>query len=114
MRFTKTPRSETPARTGESASKIASEDAGFNADRIQEALGHKGQVKGGVLQISIARPEHITMEGATLPPSMGMATALNFQDAGQGKLAATRDLVLTRDEVGRATKALAEEGSAVN
>ena len=53
------------------------------------------------------------MEGATLSPSMGMATALNFQAAGAGKVAATGDFVLTKDEVDRVTKALAEHGIAV-
>jgi hypothetical protein len=73
-------------------------------------LGHKGTVKGGVLQVSVPRPERITMEGVTLPPSMGMATALNFQQAGEGKVAATGDFVMIRDEVDRVTKALAENG----
>src|SRR5438132_1560617 len=110
LSLTKTPLGEPPARTGESAGKIASENAAFNAERIQDTLGHKGQVKGGVLSISVPRPEHITMKGTTLPPSMGMATALNFQDAGQGTVAATGDFVLTHDEVNSVTKALAENG----
>ena len=97
----------------EAGGKTAPEEAGFNTDKIQETLGHKGQVKGGVLQVSIPRSEHIKMEGVTLPPSMGMATALNFQAAGDGKVAATGDFVLTRDEVNRVTKALAENGIAV-
>ncbi|HEV8619834.1 MAG TPA: DUF1259 domain-containing protein [Nitrospiraceae bacterium] len=94
----------------EAGGKTTPEEAGFNTDKIQETLGHKGQVKGGVLQVSIPRSEHIKMEGVTLPPSMGMATALNFQAAGDGKVAATGDFVLTRDEVNRVTKALTENG----
>jgi len=94
----------------EAGGKTAPEEAGFNTDKIQETLGHKGQVKGGVLQVSIPRSEHIKMEGVTLPPSMGMSTALNFQSAGEGKVAATGDFVLTRNEVDRVTKALAENG----
>ena len=94
----------------EADGKTAPEEAGFKTEQIQETLGHKGQVKGGVLQVSIPRSEHIKMEGVTLPPSMGMATALNFQAAGDGKVAATGDFVLTRDEVDRVTKALAENG----
>jgi superfamily II DNA helicase RecQ len=97
----------------EAAGKTAPEEAGFNTEQIQEALGYKGHVKGGVLQISIPRPEHINMEGVTLPASMGMATAFNFQQAGEGKVAATGDFVMTRDEVDRVTKALAENGIAV-
>ena len=94
----------------EAGGKTAPEEAGFNTEQIQETLGHKGQVKGGVLQVSIPRSEQIKMEGVTLPPSMGMAIALNFQAAGDGKVAATGDFVLTRDEVDRVTKALAENG----
>ena len=50
------------------------------------------------------------MAGATLPPSMGVATALNFQAAGNGKVAATGDFVLVKDEVDGVTKALTEHG----
>jgi hypothetical protein len=94
----------------EADQKTAPEEAGFNTDKIQETLGQKGQVKGGVLQVSIPRPEHIKMKGVTLPPSMGMATALNFQAAGDGKVAATGDFVMSSDEVNGVTKALAENG----
>jgi hypothetical protein len=97
----------------EAAGKTASEEAGFNTEQIQEALGYKGQVKGGVLHVNIPRPEPIKMDGATLPPSMGMSTALNFQATGDNKIAATGDFVLTRDEVDGVTKALAEHDIAV-
>jgi hypothetical protein len=97
----------------EAGGKTAPEEAGFNTEQIQEALGYKGQVKSGVLQVSVPRPEHIKMYGVTLPPSMGMATAFNFQAADDGKVAATGDFVLTRDEVDRVTKALAENGITV-
>jgi hypothetical protein len=107
LSLTKTPIGES---SDVGAAKTAQEDAGFNADLIQEALGHKGSVKGGVLNVSIPRPEQIKMMGVTLPPSMGMATALNFQDTGDGKVAATGDFVMTRDEVDGVTKALAENG----
>ena len=45
------------------------------------------------------RPESIKMHGTTLPPSIGMATALNFQSAGEGKVAATGDFVMVSEEV---------------
>ena len=53
------------------------------------------------------------MGGTTIPPSMGMATALNFQASGDNKVAATGDFVLIGDEVDRVTKALAANGIAV-
>jgi hypothetical protein len=108
--LTKTPIGASSSGTGEVSAKVDAEEAGFNVDQIQQQLGHKGTVKGGVLQISIPRPEQIKMEGVILQPSMGMATALNFQQAGEGNVAATGDFVMTRDEVDRVTKSLAEHG----
>jgi len=110
LALTKTPLGESARKPGEVSTKTGTEEAGFNAEQIQQVLGHKGTVKGGVLQVSVPRAEHITMEGVPLPPSMGMATALNFQQAGEGKVAATGDFVMTRDEVNAVTKALAEHG----
>ena len=110
LALTKTPLGESARKPGEVSTKTGAEEAGFNAEQIQQVLGHKGTVKGGVLQVSVPRPEPIKMEGVTLPPSMGMATALNFQQAGEGKVAATGDFVMTRDEVNAVTKALAEHG----
>jgi hypothetical protein len=88
----------------------ASEEADFDADVIQKELGHKGKIKDGVLHVSVPRPEPIKLHGALLPPSMGMATVLNFQTAGGNKVAATGDFVMVSEEVDRVTKALAEHG----
>jgi hypothetical protein len=76
------------------------------ANRIQEAIGLKGSVANGVLSLSQPRPETIQMMGVVLPPSMGMATAINFQTAGSGKVAATGDFVMTADEVNKVARAL--------
>src|SRR5262249_31337535 len=86
---------------------------GFDADAFQKALGRTGTVKGGVLSIGIPRPEKIMMMGVELPPSMGMATSLNIQAAGAGKVAATGDFVMTDDEVNPIAKALRSHGIAV-
>jgi hypothetical protein len=67
-------------------------------------------VRGGVLSISVPRPEKITMMGVEMPPAMGMATAFNFQSAGTGKVAATGDFVMTGDEVNPIAKALRQNG----
>ncbi len=45
-----------------------------------------------------------------MPPSMGMATAFNFQLGGENKVATTGDFVMVRDDVDRVTKALSEHG----
>jgi len=83
------------------------------ADRIQQAIGLKGAVSNGVLALSQPRPESIEMMGVTLPPSMGMATAINFQSAGAGKVAATGDFVMIADEVNRVARALRQHGIAI-
>lgn len=70
-------------------------------------------MKDGVLQVSVARPESIKMHGTTLPPRLGLATALNFQSAGENKVAATGDFVMVSEEVDRVTKALADHGIVV-
>lgn len=88
----------------------ASEEADFDAELIQNELGHKGQIKDGVLHVSVPRPESIKLHGTTLPPSMGMATALNFQSAGGNKVAATGDFVMVSADVDRVTNALLGHG----
>lgn len=80
------------------------------ADQIQQTLGLKGVVKGGVLGLSKPRPEPITMMGVTLPPAMGMATSVNIQAAEPGKVASTGDFVLTGDEVNHVISALRTHG----
>jgi hypothetical protein len=66
-----------------------------------------------VLGISVPRPEKITMMGVELPPSMGMATAMNFQSAGAGKVVATGDFVMIDDEVNPIAKALRSHNIAI-
>ena len=75
-------------------------------DEIQAAIGLRGTVANGVLSLAQPRPETIQMMGVTLPPSMGMATAINFQSAGPGQVAATGDFVMVADEVNKVARAL--------
>lgn len=82
----------------------------FDAEQIQQTLGQKGAIKRGVLNVSVPRPETITVHGAELPPSMGMATVMNFQAAGDGKVVATGDFVMIGDEVNAVAPALIEHG----
>src|SRR3977135_1858299 len=58
---------------------------GFDQKQVEQILGQNGKVNGGVLQVSVPRSETITDSGMTVPPSMGVATALNFQPQGNGK-----------------------------
>jgi hypothetical protein len=98
--------SKTPiaAATAPAAASTPADD--LPADVIQAAIGIKGTVSNGVLTVSQARPETIQMMGVTLPPSMGMATAINFQSAGSGKVAATGDFVMVADEVNKVARTL--------
>ena len=89
------------------ASSAAPDTTPFaGAEVLQTALGLKGTVRNGVLALTVPRPEKITMMGVELPPSMGMATALNFQGTDDGKVAGTGDFVMIGDEVNRVAKAL--------
>jgi hypothetical protein len=77
---------------------------------IETALGYKGTVNGGVYQFSIPRAEAVFEGGMNVPPSMGTATALNFQPTGGGKAAITGDFVLLGSEVNPILKTLRQQG----
>jgi len=77
---------------------------------IEKALGAKGTPNGGVLQFSIPRAEAIKERGMTLPASLGMGIAINFQPTGDGKAAITGDFVLTAREVNPVLRALRDNG----
>ena len=90
--------------------EISKVQDGFDTNQIQHTLGQNGTFKEGVLHVSVPRPEKITVHGVELPPSMGMATAMNFQAAGEGKVAATGDFVIISEEVNPVARALTEHG----
>ncbi len=77
---------------------------------IARSLGAAGKVNGGVYQVSVPRAERVTDHGMEVPPSMGVATAINFQPTGGGKAAITGDFVMTADEVNPVIHALREHG----
>jgi hypothetical protein len=103
---------KTPGPDAVPASQPAAE-LGFDQKQVEQILGHTGKVNGGVLQIGVPRGETITDSGMTVPPSMGVATALNFQPTGKGKAAITGDFVLLGGEVNPVIKALRQNGIAV-
>jgi hypothetical protein len=77
---------------------------------IEYILGRKASLNGGVLQFSVPRSETITDHGTDIPPSMGTATAINFQPTGNGRAAITGDFVLLGSEVNPVIKTLRENG----
>lgn len=80
--------------------------------RIEGIFKKKGQRNNNVLQLSFDRVETIAENGMVIPPSLGVATQIYFQSAGQ-KTAATGDFVLLADEVNRVVKALTDNGIVV-
>lgn len=88
-----------PAPSGEPPSFV---------NTIEETLGTKGRFAGGVLSFGIPRSSAITDHGMTLTGAQGVAEAINFQDAGAGKVATTGDFVLTAEEVNPVISALEE------
>ena len=96
-----------------SAASQATPELGFDQEQIEKILGHSGKINGGILQIGVPRVEAITDSGMIVPPSMGVATALNFQPTGNGKAAVTGDFVLLGMEVNSVIKALRTNGIAV-
>jgi Domain of Unknown Function (DUF1259) len=77
---------------------------------IDQALGAKGVINGGVYQFNIPRAEAITDDGIAVPVSMGTAIAINFQPTGGGKAAVTGDFVLVAKEVNPVLKELLGHG----
>lgn len=77
--------------------------------RFEDALGRKGTMAGRVLQFGVPRAEAIREGGVEIPPSMGMANAINVQAAGE-RVATTGDFVLVADEVNPVIQALHAHG----
>lgn len=109
--LTKTPLPES------SPSSQAQENLGIDTAQIEQILGHKGKVKGGVLQVGVPRSKQPSESmgdeltgGMPIPNSMGTSTSLNFQPTGAGKAAITGDFVLEAKEVQPVLKALRDGG----
>jgi hypothetical protein len=98
---------KTPPADG-SGTPAEDKNIGIDTAQIENTLGHKGKVNGGIFQVSVPRAEKIMDQGMAVPPSMGTATALNFQPTGNGRAAITGDFVLLPDEVNPVLKALRE------
>jgi Domain of Unknown Function (DUF1259) len=79
---------------------------------IDQALGRKGKVNGGIYQVSVKRAEPVK-DGMDVPEAMGSAIAIKFQPTGKSKAAIPGDFVLTADEVNPVAAALRQNGIAV-
>jgi hypothetical protein len=95
------------------ATATQTQEIGIDTKQIDQIMGASGKLNGGVYQFSIARAEKITDGGMEVPPSMGVAHAINFQPTGGGKAAITGDFVLIGSEVNPVIPALRQNGIAV-
>jgi uncharacterized protein DUF1259 len=77
---------------------------------IDQALGAKGGVNGGVYAFNIPRAETIKEDGMAIPVGMGSGIVINFQPTGGGKAAITGDFVLIAKEVNPVLKSLRDGG----
>src|SRR5215213_8830024 len=103
LALTKTP-------LGAPASPAPTQDLGIDTKQLDQIIGHGGKANGGVYQFSVPRAEKIMEAGMEVPPSMGLATAINFQPTGEGKAAITGDFVMIASEVNPVIRALRENG----
>jgi hypothetical protein len=83
---------------------------GIDTNQIDKILGAKGKVNGGIYQLGVPRVEKIIQAGMEIPPSMGTATAINFQPTENGKAAITGDFVLIANEVNPVIRTLRQNG----
>lgn len=100
---TKTPLTAPPAPASPPPLSLPAAD-------LDKILGATGKANGVVDQFTIARAERITEGGMEIPPSMGVATAINFQPAGSGRAVVTGDFVMTANEVNGVIRALRRGG----
>ena len=90
-----------PATTAAAAPAVDLDTA-----KIDEAMGAKGTVNGGVYQFGIPRREPATEGDMQIGAALGGANAINFQPTGGGKAAITGDFLVTGNEVDPLIRAL--------
>ncbi|MFL5608894.1 MAG: DUF1259 domain-containing protein [Gemmatimonadaceae bacterium] len=100
--------SRTPLGTPSASAPSAAID--LDTAAIARTLGMAGKVNGGVYQVSVPRRETIREGANVIPPSMGVATAINFQPTGSGRAAITGDFVMRASEVNEVIRALQQGG----
>jgi Domain of Unknown Function (DUF1259) len=101
---------KTPGSQAAGAPSAAPTPIDLDTKAVESALGYPGKVNGGILQFAIPRMEKITDSGMEIPPSMGTATAINFQPTGDGKAAISGDFVMLASEVNPVLRALRTHG----
>ena len=103
----------TPTPWGAPSAAAPAGRFGIDTAQIGQTLGYHGKGNGGVYQVGVPRAEKITADGVEVPPSMGLATAINFQPTGGSKATIAGDLVLIGSEVNAVIRALRDNGIAL-
>ena len=80
--------------------------------KVEAILGKTGKHNGQILSYTFPRKEKLMESGMEMPPSIGMATGINFQMDGT-KAGITGDFVLLANEVNPVVKALTENSIVV-
>ncbi len=104
LALTGTPRAASSGRSGPAPG------LGLDTARISRILGHGGRENSGIYNVSVPRVETIRAMGIEVPPTMGMATVINFQPTGGGRAAINGDFVMTAGEIDRVIAALRANG----
>ncbi len=103
-------KTKTPLTPSKAASATPAEAARLK--KLEEALGRTGTMAGHVLQVGVPRAEKVTEGGMEIPPTMGVASGMNFQAVGD-RVATTGDFVLLASEVNPVIRELEAHGIAV-
>jgi Domain of Unknown Function (DUF1259) len=82
----------------------------LDTGKLDQVIGAKGKVNGGVYQFSIPRRDAVTENGMPAPAAMGTGTAISFQPTGGGKAAIAGDFVVTAEELNPMITALRQNG----
>ena len=98
--------SRTPLR----AAANANPPVDLDTAALDQTIGVAGKEAGGVYKFSIAPKDAVTLDGLTLPPSMGTTTAFAFQPLGNGKAAITGDFALLPSQVNPVVRTLRANG----
>lgn len=101
--------SKTPLGPPPTSPSPASEPPAF-VKTIETIMGAKGRWGGGVLAFGIPRADAVVEGGMSLTPAQGAAEAINFQEAGPGRVATAGDFELTAEEVNPVISALQAHG----
>ena len=80
--------------------------------KVETILGKTGKHNGQILSYTFPRKEKLLESGMEMPPSIGMATGINFQMDGN-TAGITGDFVLLANEVNPVVRALTENGITV-